>query len=122
MNCEGFDDSVHQKVLDIFARFVRDRAARLDGSVLATPAMNAFADALAEDYGTEKAAEIGLHMADWNWDAAFIVAVHLFPEEFTREELATGVGLFLTHAPNHIRAACRLTGHYVWENFPESSD
>jgi hypothetical protein len=30
--------------------------------------------------------------------------------------------LFLVHAPNHIRAACGLTGQYVWENFPDDSE
>ena len=66
--------------------------------------------------------DIAFHMADWNSDAAFVVAVHLFPERFTPEEIAAGVGLFLVHAPNHIRAACGLTGQYVWENFPEDDE
>jgi hypothetical protein len=25
-------------------------------------------------------------------------------------------------APNHIREACRLTGQYVWESFPEDDE
>lgn len=83
--------------------------------------MSDFRSALAKQYG-EKARDIGFHMADWNWDAAFVVAVHLFPERFTPDEIAAGVGLFLAHAPNHIRAACGLTGHCVWANFPEDSE
>jgi len=110
-------ESVKRKVAAIFAEIVGDRANRLDGSVIAEPAMSALAHALTEQYG-EQANDIAFHMADWNSDAAFVVAVHLFPERFTPEELATGVGLFLMHAPNHIRAACELTGQSAWENFP----
>jgi hypothetical protein len=61
-----------------------------------------------------------MHLSDWNYDAAFIVALHLFPERFTDEDIEAGVGMFLCHAPNHIRAACLITGQYVWEDFPDS--
>ena len=115
-------ETVGQKVSAIFTELVGDRAQRLDGSVIAEPAMSAIAAAFLEQYGELKAADIGFHMADWNSDAAFVVAVHLFPERFTREEIEAGVGLFLTHAPNHIRAACGLTGNSIWENFPEDTE
>jgi hypothetical protein len=114
-------DSVDRKVLAIFAELAGDRARRLDGSVIAEPAMRVMASALAEQYG-EKAADIAFHMADWNSDAAFVVAVHLFPERFTPEEIAAGVGMFLAHAPNHIRAACGLAGQCVWEDFADDSE
>jgi len=114
--------SVRDKVLDIFASLVGERARRLDGSVMATPAMDAITVALAPEHGIEKANDIGFHMADWNSDAAFIVALHLFPERFTAEEIDEGIGLFLVHAPNHIREACRLTNSYVWESFPEGNE
>lgn len=111
-------ESVTLKVAAIFTELVGERAARLNGSVLAEPAMTIMGCALTEDYGG-KAHDIAFHLADWNSDAAFIVAIHLFPERFTPAEIAAGVGLFLAHAPNHIRAACGLTGQYVWESFPE---
>ena len=114
-------DTVGSKVAAIFAELAGDRAIRLDGSVIAEPAMSVIASALADDFG-DKAEDIAFHMADWNSDAAFIVAVHLFPERFTKEEIAAGIGLFLAHAPNHIRAACGLSGQYVWENFPEDDE
>jgi len=50
--------------------------------------------------------------------AAFFGSVALAPERFTPAEIRAGIGLFLTHAPNHIREACRLTRSYVWEDFP----
>ena len=114
-------DTVGSKVAAIFTELAGDRAARLDGSVVAEPAMSTIASALTEEYGG-KAEEIAFHMADWNSDAAFIVAVHLFPERFTPDEIAAGIGLFLCHAPNHVRAACGLSGQYVWENFPEDNE
>lgn len=115
-------ESVDQKVQAIFAELVGDRAARLDGTRIAEPAMSNIGKALADDYEPEMAHNIAFHMADWNSDAAFIVAVHLSPERFTPEEIRAGIGLFLVHAPNHIRAACRLTGQYVWENFPDENE
>jgi hypothetical protein len=33
---------------------------------------------LAEVYGDDTAAKLGVHMSDWNGDAAFMVALHLF--------------------------------------------
>ena len=114
--------SVHKKVKAIFTELVGDRAARLDGSRIAEPAMSIIGQALVDDYEPEMAHDIAFHMADWNSDAAFIVAMHLFPERFTPEEIIAGIGLFLVHAPNHIREACRLTGQYVWENFPNDDE
>ncbi|HUE70952.1 MAG TPA: hypothetical protein VMP01_08685 [Pirellulaceae bacterium] len=114
-------DSVCEKVSNLFTELVGDRASRL-GPKLSTPAMDAMTAALADEYGWEKAGDVALHMLDWNWDAAFIVALHLFPERFTAEEIQSGLGLFLCHAPNHIREACRLTDSYVWENFPDKDD
>lgn len=114
--------SVHRKVLGIFADMVGQRAERLDGSCISAAAKDAIAAAMTAEYGDGKAQEIALHMADWNWDAAFVVAVHLFPERFTADEIKAGIGLFLCHAPNHIRAACQLTGEYVWENFPSDDE
>lgn len=111
-------ESVNEKVLSLFAKLVGERARKLDGSVHATEAMNAITLALAEDHGWDKANKIAINMADWNWDAAFVVALHLFPERFTPQEIEAGIGLFLVHAPNHIREACRLTNTYVWDDFP----
>src|SRR5262245_30488098 len=103
------DGPLGKKVLAIFTELVGERATRLDGCVIAEPAMSAIGHAFAAEYDPVAADAIGLHMADWNSDAAFIVAVHLFPERFTEEEIRDGVSGFLYHAPNHIREACRIT-------------
>jgi hypothetical protein len=114
-------NTVRTKVSAIFAELVGERARRLDGSVIAEPAMSTIAAACESEFGA-RAHDLGFHMADWNSDAAFIVAVHLFPERFTPDEIAAGVGSFLVHAPNHIRAACGITGSYVWVDFPDANE
>ncbi len=111
-------DSVTEKVAAIFAELAGDRAQQIDGSAVAVQVRDAIAAALVSEYGSDTAAKLSLHMSDWNSDAAFLVALHLFPERFTPEEIEAGIGMFLIHAPNHIREACRLTKTYVWENFP----
>ena len=111
-------DSVEEKVSAIFRELVGGRARELDGSVLSPRTRDAIAAALAERYGDDVADKVGVHLSDWNHNAAFLVALHLFPERFTPQEIEAGVGMFLIHAPNHIREACRLTNTYVWENFP----
>ncbi len=111
-------DTVGEKVLAIFGELAGDRVRRLDGGTYAGDAIRAFAGALEGAYGTKLAGELGFHLADWNSDAAFLVAVHLYPERFTPEEIEAGVGLFLVHAPNHIREACRLSGTPGWDDFP----
>ncbi|MGH2548563.1 MAG: hypothetical protein ACRDHN_04190 [Thermomicrobiales bacterium] len=54
--------------------------------------------------------DIAFHLTDWAADAAFLVALHLFPERFTAEEIADGIESFLIHAPNHVAAAAVLSG------------
>lgn len=66
--------------------------------------------------------EIAFHLTDWSAEAAFLVALHLFPERFTKEEIEEGVLAFLIHAPNHIVAAARLSGHPVEDIFKEDDD
>ena len=63
---------------------------------------------------------IAFHLTDWNADAAFIVALHLYPERFTPEEIEAGVGMLLSHVPSHVIAAARLAGHPVEDSLREN--
>ena len=103
--------SVSEKVITIFRELVGDRAEWLRGDKRAFDAASALKRALAANGEPKIAAEVAFHLTDWNWDAAFLVAVHLFPERFTPDELATGVDMVLIHAPNHLAAAAKLGGH-----------
>ena len=110
-------DSVQEKVLSIFTELVGDRAERLRGDTPSFAALRAFESALAADYSPQVAADVAQHLVDWNWDAAFLVAVHLFPERFTQEELVAGASMLLHHAPNHLAAAATLTHNPIRDIF-----
>jgi len=110
-------DSVDAKVLAIFTELAGDRTRMLDGSTFPAGITSTITAALSgPDASVEQvlhADEIAFHLTDWNSDAAFIVALHLFPERFTPEEIEAGVSLFLVHVPSHVMAAARLAGHPV---------
>jgi hypothetical protein len=109
---------VRAKVQAIFFELVGSRSDALDK--VAKDIIARIKAVFSTEYGPDVASTLGMHLSDWKADGAFLVALHLFPERFTDEELEAGIGLFLCHAPNHIRAACKITDAYVWENFPES--
>jgi hypothetical protein len=110
-------DSLRKKVIAIFRDLVGERADRLYGSKPLDDARRALENALAADYSPEVAADVGFHLADWNWEAAFLVAVCLFPERFTPEELSVGADMVLIHAPNHLAAAATLVDHPIEDVF-----
>jgi len=109
-------DSVREKVLALFSELVGARTARL-GEPGAGETRKTLATALSADYPPDTAREIAFHLVDWHTDAAFIMAVHLFPERFSPEELCAGAQVLLVHAPNHLAAAAKLTGNPVEDIF-----
>ena len=110
-------DKLEDKIQAIFSEIAgADRAKRLRGDV-PSPVMAQIALALSSDHQPEVAGEIGFHLGDWNGDAGFLVALHLFPERFTPEEIDEGVRSFLLHVPAHVIAAARLAGHPTGDIF-----
>jgi hypothetical protein len=103
-------ESFRSKVAALFAEMAGGRALRLNG-------MNVIESALQVEVGAEKAHEIAFHLSDWSDDAAFILALHLFPERFTPEEVSQGVLEFLIHVPNHVAAAAHLYGLPIGDVF-----
>jgi hypothetical protein len=116
-------DSVRKKVQAIFIELAGDRARTLEGSTFPADITSTVTVALAGSNATEEqilhADEIAFHLTDWNSDAAFIVALHLFPERFTPEEIEAAVDMFLVHVPAHVIAAARLAGHPTEDLFRE---
>ena len=110
-------DTVVEKVAMIFRELVGDRAERLQAGKPPFDAIHAFEQALSADYPPNIAPDVAFHLADVHWDAAFLVAAYVFPERFTHEELAAGVGMLLVHAPNHLAAAATLTLNPVRDIF-----
>jgi len=103
--------AVDLKVSEIF----RELAGERDGQFQV--AVRAIEQALSDEYPAEVARDISFHLTDWESDAAFIVALTLFPERFTPEEIRCGVSNFLVHAPNHTAAAAKLFGFPVTDVF-----
>jgi len=107
--------SFRVKVEAIFRELAGDRVAMLDASRLPERITSIITAALAGESGDADAVlhadQIAFNLTDWNAEAAFLVALHLFPERFTPEEIRDGVEAFLIHAPHHVIAAARLAGH-----------
>jgi hypothetical protein len=104
-------------VLQIFRELVGGRADRLRGNVYNAHSVDTAKAALCEDFKEPIANEIAFHLTDWNAEAAFIVALHLFPERFTPAEIRDGVESFLIHAPDHVAAAAKLAGYPIQDTF-----
>ena len=119
-------DSVRKKVEVIFTELVGDRAKMLDGSIFPAGITSTITEALSgSDATTDQilhADQIAFHLTDWNSDAAFIVAIHLFPERFTAAEIEAAIDMFLVHVPSHVIAAARLAGHPTEAIFRENDE
>jgi hypothetical protein len=115
-------ESVCNKVSEIFAEFGQNRARNLEPNIPARTIKDSLATALSADYPIEIADQIAFHLVDWNADAALLVALHLFPERFTPEEMRTGIEMFLIHAPAHVIEAARLGGYPTENIFTEGDD
>ena len=105
------NSDIDAKVAAIFRELVGERASRLDGSHYNHDTAAAIAGALASSPDDRTARDIAFNLTDWASDAAFIVALQLFPERLSAAEIADGVEDFLIHAPNHVAAAAVLSGH-----------
>jgi hypothetical protein len=108
------DDAFRQKVDSIFRELIGDRADMLSATKLASGLMSSITVALSgKDSSDEKILridELAFHIADWNADAAFLVALTLFPERFTDAEIEAGVDALLYHVPSHMFSAAKLRG------------
>ena len=109
------EDTVEDRVATIFRELVGDGADQLTVGI---PSAQQIAHkALAHEFDDKRAFDIAFHLTDWNSDAAFIVALLLFPERFTPDEIRDGIEDFLIHAPNHVAAAAKLRGYPVEDIF-----
>ena len=116
--------STDSKVIQIFEELAGSRAEELRGIRFPTDSYSKIVEGILSEEGNLSeedivtAHNIGFNLLDWQSDAAFLVALVLFPERFTNEEVAEGVRAFLIHAPAHVVEAARLGG-YSTEDFEE---
>lgn len=108
---------VDSKVAEIFLEIAGERAQNLSSSATPPDSAGLIQKAFSRALGSANARDLGFHLTDWNDDAAFIIALHLFPERFDVEEVEAGVTNFLVHAPNHIAAASKLAGYPIKDIF-----
>ena len=79
--------------------------------------------ALQRQYGNESAKRLAIHLMDWTYDAAFLLAVAMYPERFSANELRCGVDMLLVHVPNHVAAAAKISENKcsdIWDEIPAS--
>ena len=111
-------DSFRAKVESIFSELVGERARRISATSLPAESVAAIAASYAPDMDSQRAQDIAFHLSDWAGDAAFLIALHLYPDRFTADEIQAGIGAFFVHAPFHIAEAAALAGQYA----PSSSE
>ena len=82
-----------------------DRVEQLRSNAYPTEIAARIEAAITETYGKERASEIAFHLCDWIGEAAWLVALHLYPERFSDEEIEDELTSMLNHAPHHLAAA-----------------
>lgn len=114
--------SVRKKVHQLFVELAGARGEVFCGGVPARQANNVLGCALSDEIDPLKADEMAFHLVDWEADAAFLVAVMLYPERFTADELRAGVDMFMVHVPAHILSAARLGGYATKDIFTDAEN
>lgn len=102
--------AIREKVAAIFTQIAPDRVARLCSGLCNQTFTEVVQPALTTHDGLPPplAYDIAFHLSDWHVEAAFIVALHLFPERFTPAEVSEGVLEFFSHAPLHVATGAAL--------------
>ena len=110
-----------EKMLAIFREIVGERSERLKGGKSLADSIERIASGLRKE-NIQQSQDIGFHLMDWQAEAAFLVAVALYPERFTDEEIQDGVEGVLIHAPHHILEAARQAGYEPQNIFDEKNE
>lgn len=119
--------SDNDKVITIFRELAGELAHRLEGVHYPADVNSRITSALCgnQEQNTDEVLRndsIGFHLVDWQRDAAFIVALVLYPERFTDEDIRSEVDRFLCHVPAHVIEAARLGGYPTENIFLENSE
>ena len=108
----GLVTDVSSKVQQIFLELVGSKAEVLRGDRFPSAICSVVGQALCDGDFSEASVlnndQIALNIVDWNSDAAFLVAVHLFPKRFSSEEIKKSVWRLMLHVPDHLREAAQL--------------
>lgn len=111
-------DTVDDKVAAIWKKMSEERCERIGNREAQIQTTKLISKSLENQLSsTEASVDVGFHLTDWMSDAAFLLAIHLYPEEFTSEEIEAGLGCFLIHVPNHVFAAAKFSKNPVSDIF-----
>jgi hypothetical protein len=105
-------ESATRKTRTIFVRAFGSRAAPLFKGASTQNMMETISAAFTRRMSREKAADVGFHIGDWAHDAALVLALHMFPERFTREEIRQVTDFVAAGMPYHSAA---LATHFGYE-------
>jgi hypothetical protein len=114
-------DNLRKKAATLLTQASASRVARSLNAPDRTAAREAIRIALGRAYGRKAASNLAFHLVDWTGDAAFIMALCMFPEQFSGREIRDGVDLLLVHVPNHVAAAAKISGNQckdIWKEKP----
>jgi hypothetical protein len=101
-----------KKAMAIFKKAFGERAAHLFTGASTIQMGHTITAAFARHVRREKAQDIGFHLGDWAHDAALILALHMFPEKFSREEIRRVTDFVAAGLPYH---AAALATHFGYE-------
>jgi hypothetical protein len=74
-------------------------------------ARNAIEEALGKGHGRARdARDIAFHLSEWFEEAAFLVALHLDPNRFSKTEIKAGVSDVSAYVLDHMWEAARVAG------------
>ena len=111
-------NALYAKAITLLTTHVSHRAEVLDPTRAGSrDVTRCIVTALSGDVPAANAQDVAFHVTDWVSDAAFVVALHLFPDRFTSTEIRTGILNLLIHAPNHLAAAAHLAGYPISDVF-----
>lgn len=99
----------NDKVVELFRRFAGERAEALSPTHYPAGINSLITSALHnENNNLADCDAVGFHLVDWQNDAAFLVALHLFPDEFSPEEIRDRLLGFFLHVPAHLITAAKI--------------
>ena len=104
-------DSVSRKARAIFVEAFRERGAHLFVPASTSSMMHTVGTAFAGHMNTAKAEVVGFHLGDWAREAAIVLALHMYPEKFTRAEIRQVTDYLAAGLPYHCAALGALFGY-----------
>src|SRR5512140_2729274 len=100
----NLEDKACRRARGIFVRAFGELGADLFTASSTGAMMQTITAAFARRMGRERAECVGFHLGDWAKDAAIVLALHLFPEKFGREEIRAVTDNVAAHLPYHCAA------------------